>query len=162
MVIQSSQFFSGSSYSCFDEAFFFLTIRMPMVTKLFRVVRCWEEVSPTNMHATSMGWHCGVTRQKKYMPPLAGDVWTPNLVSCWLSVRSSQTWPFDQVTKVRSRDLWKIYISTFVRFIANKLGRLLTLGRIFSTQTLKSSPTSCLFFLVTLVTKQLCHATYGI
>ena len=38
---------------------------------------------------------------------------------------------------------WKIYIFTFTRFIANKLGGLLTLGRIFSTQTLKSSPTSC-------------------
>ena len=45
--------------------------------------------------------------------------------------------------KVRSRDLWNIYISTFVRFIANKLGRLLALGKIFSTQTLKLSPTSC-------------------
>ena len=37
---------------------------------------------------------------------------------------------------------WKIFISIFVRFIANKFGRLLTLGRIFITQTLKSSPTS--------------------
>ena len=39
--------------------------------------------------------------------------------------------------------MWKIYISTFTRFIAKKLGRLLTLGRILSTQTLKSSPMSC-------------------
>ena len=29
-----------------------------------------------------------------------------------------------------------------MRFVANKLGRLLTLGRIFNTQTLKLSPTS--------------------
>ena len=39
--------------------------------------------------------------------------------------------------------VWKIYISIFMRFISNKLGRLLTLGKIFSTQTLKSSPSSC-------------------
>lgn len=33
----------------------------------------------------------------------------------------------------------KVHIATFTRFVANKHGRLLTLGRIFSTQTLKSS-----------------------
>ena len=41
--------------------------------------------------------------------------------------------------------VWKIYISIFMRFIANKaneLDRLLTSGWIFSTQTLKSSQTS--------------------
>ena len=40
-------------------------------------------------------------------------------------------------------NVWKIYISTFMRFIANKLGRVLIFGKIFSMQTLKSSPTSC-------------------
>ena len=40
-------------------------------------------------------------------------------------------------------NVWKIYISIFMRFISNKLGRLLTLGRIFITQTFKSSPNSC-------------------
>ena len=40
--------------------------------------------------------------------------------------------------------VWKIYIATFTRFIANRLSRLLIFGRIFSTQTLKSSPISCL------------------
>ena len=44
---------------------------------------------------------------------------------------------------------WKIYIFTFTRFIARKLGRLLTLGRIFSTQTLKPSPTIVLLFTLT-------------
>ena len=39
--------------------------------------------------------------------------------------------------------LWRIYIFISVRFIANKLSRLLIFGRIFITQTLKSSPTSC-------------------
>ena len=39
--------------------------------------------------------------------------------------------------------VWKILI--FMRFIANKLVRLLTLGRIFSMQSLKLSPTSSTF-----------------
>ena len=38
----------------FDEAFFLLTIRMPMTTKLFRVVTCGEELSPINMHDNSI------------------------------------------------------------------------------------------------------------
>ena len=41
--------------------------------------------------------------------------------------------------------VWKICISIFMRLIAKKLGRLVTLGRVFITQTLKSSPTSCCF-----------------
>ena len=56
----------------------------------------------------------------------------------------SQTWPFDQVTNVRSRDLLKnLYICFFKTFLANKYGRLLTLERIFSKQTLKFLQTSC-------------------
>ena len=33
--------------------------------------------------------------------------------------------------------IWKIYISTFARFVASKLGRVLTSGKRFSMQTLK-------------------------
>ena len=47
-------------------------------------------------------------------------------------------WPFDHVT------IWKINISTFTRLMTTKLGMVLNLGKRFSTQTLKSSPTSCL------------------
>ena len=43
----------------FDEAFFLLTIRMPMVTKLFRVVTCWEELLLMNMHDISKEWPFG-------------------------------------------------------------------------------------------------------
>ena len=55
------------------------------------------------------------------------------LQECGLVVK----WNWGHVT------VWKIYVSTLTRFIANKLGRLLTLERIFRTQTLKSSATSC-------------------
>ena len=34
----------------FNEVFLLLTIRMPMITKLFRVVICWKELSPKYTH----------------------------------------------------------------------------------------------------------------
>ena len=43
------------------------------------------------------------------------------------------------------KTVWKIYISTFVRFTAHKLGRLLAFGKVFSMQTLKSPPSFALF-----------------
>ena len=51
---------------------------------------------------------------------------------------------FDQVNNEMSLNVLKNLYLYFTRFIANKIGRLLTLERIFSTQTLKSSPTSCM------------------
>ena len=49
VLIQSTKFVSGGRFNkirIFDEAFLFLTIRMPMVTKLFRVVTYREAVPP--------------------------------------------------------------------------------------------------------------------
>ena len=48
LVIQSTQFLVVVyiyKISVFDEAFFHLIIRMPMITKLFRVVTCCKELS---------------------------------------------------------------------------------------------------------------------
>ena len=48
VVIQSTQFLVVVyiyKISVFDEAFFHLIIRMPMITKLFRVVTCCKELS---------------------------------------------------------------------------------------------------------------------
>ena len=61
VVIQSTQFFSGSTYKIyvFHEIFFLLTIRL--CTKLFRVVPCCEQLSPINMHDISTKWSCGVS-----------------------------------------------------------------------------------------------------
>ena len=53
-----------------------------------------------------------------------------------------------KVTNVRPLDRLKnlkIYISAFVRFTGNKLGKLLILGRIFSKQTLKSTAKKSIF-----------------
>ena len=54
VVIQSTQFFSVSTYlwNVFDEAFFLLTIRIPMVTKLFRVVH-----AARSSHPYKYAWH---------------------------------------------------------------------------------------------------------
>ena len=41
--------------------------------------------------------------------------------------------------------IWKIYLSTFTVLMATKLGRVMTSGRSFNTQTLKLLPTSCCF-----------------
>ena len=70
VVVQSTQFFSGSTYLS-DPRFWWstfpLTIRMAMVTDLFRMVTCFQVLSPINMHDISSGWCCGVTWQMKYI-----------------------------------------------------------------------------------------------
>ena len=91
----------------FDEVFFLLTIRMPILTKLFRMVTCCEELSPIDMNGISTEWSCGVSWQIKFISPPTKDVSTLHQARCWLSVRGSQTWPIDQVTKLRTRDCWK-------------------------------------------------------
>ena len=70
VVIQSTQFFSVSTFykiHVFDEPFFLLTIRMLMITKLFRVVTCCKQLSPMYMHGISTGWFWGATWQIKYI-----------------------------------------------------------------------------------------------
>ena len=42
--------------------------------------------------------------------------------------------------------IWKIYVSALPRLIAINVGMMLTLARRFSTETLKSPPTSCFLF----------------
>ena len=49
------------------------------------------------------------------------------------------------MTSMRLHDCLENLNLYFHEVIANKLGRLLTLGKIFNMQTLKSSPTSCLY-----------------
>ena len=45
--------------------------------------------------------------------------------------------------QIPATKIFKTQNEFFVRFIDNKLGRLLALGRVFSKQTLKLSSTSC-------------------
>ena len=54
-------------FHVFDERIFLLTIEMPIVTKLARVVTWCEELSFINVHGISTEWFCGVTWQIKYI-----------------------------------------------------------------------------------------------
>ena len=101
----------------FDRAFSFLTIITPMVTKLFRVVTCCKVRCCLVVEAGNRQGAELVAETPKHDPLI-------------INIRSSDC-------------LKNLYISILMRFIGNKLGRLLTIGRIFSTQTLKSSPISC-------------------
>ena len=52
--------------------------RMTMVTKLFRLVTCCEELSPINTHDISTEWFCRITWHIKYISQPAEDVLTPH------------------------------------------------------------------------------------
>ena len=110
------------------------------------MVACCEELSPINMHENSIEWSCGLAWQMKYISLPPESVSIPYQARWWLSEwnRLSNVTNVDQVTNEMSLNVLKNLYLYFKRFIANKIGRLLTLGRIFSTQTLKSSPASCM------------------
>ena len=65
-------------FSFLMKHFFLLTIRMAMITKLFRVVTCFKELSSIDMHDISTEWSCWVMWQIKYISLPAEDVSTPN------------------------------------------------------------------------------------
>ena len=118
LVNQSTQFsdLQDSIYKvhAFHEVFFLFAIRMPTVTKLYRVVAYCEELSPMNMHDTRMEWSCGVTWQIRYISPPAEDAMDTKLARYWLRVRSPQTWPLNKD------------ISTCRRCMDTKVGKVLT------------------------------------
>ena len=117
----------------FDEAFFLSIIRMSIVTKFFRVVTCCEEFLPINTHDISTEWSCSVTWQIKLYLQLQKMYQHHNRQSADLVVEAPKHDPLIRWQTWGHVIVWKIYISIFIRFIANKLGRLLALGRIFST-----------------------------
>ena len=135
-------------WDVFDGTFSFLTIRVPVITKLFRVVTCGEELSPINTYYISTVWLCWVRWQIKYKSAPAECMDTTIKQGADIKL---ETLKHDSLTKWPTWghvNVWKIYISIFMSFIANKPGRLLILGRTFITQTLKSSPTSCSNFTI--------------
>ena len=62
----------------FDEAFLLLTIRIPIITKFFRVVTCCKDLSPIYMHDISTEWSCRVTWHIKYIFLPEEDVSIPH------------------------------------------------------------------------------------
>ena len=122
-------------------------------------------------------WFCKIPWQTKTtIFPLLQSLWSPNLTGWWLTFKDSYhmtyhiIWllscliistpiisydsyhmshtTFNQVVLLNHLSIWKIYISTVTRFIATKLGKVLTLGRRFSMQMLKSLTTSCFFVIL--------------
>ena len=146
VLIQSTQFFIGSTYlleSCFWWSSFPLNCQNAYGHKTFqsgamlraalthkyawhlnRVVLLGHVTNKIHIHIQKMYWHHNrqgddlMLEAPKHDPLIKWPTWGHVAT-------------------------FKIYISIFMRFIANKLGSLLTLGRIFRTQTLKSSPISC-------------------
>ena len=89
-----------------------------------------------NLQGTSIGWS------------FEEDLWIPNYASCWFTVKGSALKPHDFLNTWPMWGhmmIWKIYISTFTKFMNTKLGSILTSARRPSTQTLRLSPTSCIF-----------------
>ena len=123
---------------------------MAMVTKLFRLVRCCGGLSTINTHDISAKWSFEVTWQIKQIAPPADP--HHNRQGADLVLESPKHGPLIKGSTWGHVIVWKIYIFIFVRFIANKLGRLLTLGKIFSTHTLMSSPSSCVILFFTCLT----------
>ena len=132
VVIQSIQFSSGSTYlsdSCFWWSIFPLDYQNAYGHQTFQ--------------GASMEGCCEITWQIKHMSLPAEKYGQQSRQAADLVKETPKHNPLITWPKRGHVTIWKIYISTFVTFIANKLGKLLTLGRIFSMQMLKSSPTSC-------------------
>ena len=62
----------------FDEVFLLLTIRVPSITKFFRVVTCCKDLSPIYMYDISTEWSCRVTWDIKYISLPEEDVSIPH------------------------------------------------------------------------------------
>ena len=82
---------------------------------------------------------------KNIISPLLQCLWPPRIESCRLIMTGF--YPYHHEANVIPCDkLKKLYISTFIRLMVSKLGRVLTSGRRFRTKTLKSSPIFCFSF----------------
>ena len=65
VLIQSTQFFSGVTVRSYKihvliQAFFFLTIRMPIISRLDRMVTHHDDLTTIDLHDASMKWPCEV------------------------------------------------------------------------------------------------------
>ena len=150
---------------------------MPVATNLDRIVTCLEQLLPIKLFKPLPTWFCKIPWQTKTtISPLLQSLWSPNLTGWWLTFKDSYhmtyhiIWllscliistpiisydsyhmshtTFNQVVLLNHLSIWNISISTVTRFIATKLGKVLTLGRRFSMQMLKSLTTSCFFFIL--------------
>ena len=106
-----------------------------MATKRGRIVTYMDGPLPVD---TWPFGHMALQNHVTYFVTSAGDLLCEAPI-----IYSNMT--FNQVVMLDRKTIWKMYICTFTRHMATKLGRMLTSKRRFSTQTQKSSPTSCFF-----------------
>ena len=67
--------------------------RMPLTTKLSKMLDYIELLPPIESHKPSMMWSCKITWQtRSIISPLPQCLWPPNLVGWWLTLRFSYTW----------------------------------------------------------------------
>ena len=121
---------------------------VPMATKLGRMVTYLERFQHIKLHNPLTMWPCKITWQtKNIISLLTNCLWPPKLAEWWLTLRGS--FPYGHMTLnkvvfvVDFCDNLTNYISTFTRFMATKIGSVVTLRKGFNTQTIKLSPTFC-------------------
>ena len=118
-----------------------------MVTRIIRVVTCCKELLSINSHDSSLRWTCEVTRKSNtlylHLQKTHGHHtrWSVDLqweASIFKYIYNFLiTW-----TKWDHLTIWKTYIFSITWPMVCKPGRVLTYGRRFSVQALKSWPTS--------------------
>ena len=117
------------------------TTTVPMGSKFDRMLTYLQRLPPIKWLKPLVMWSCKITRKSKIIiSPLPKSLWPLNLKGWW--VTSRLLWyshmNFNLVSLLNYMTIWRIYISTFTRFVTTTLGMVLNTRRRFSTQTLKS------------------------
>ena len=117
-----------------------------MATKLGRILTYLEQFLPINLLDPLVMWSCEITWQTKKL-----RLYYHRLIAAKLA--RSQTYPegllsyshttINQMILLYHVTIWETLWSTFIRLMATKLDRMLSIERSFSKRTLKLLPTSC-------------------
>ena len=117
-----------------------------MATKLGRILTYLEQFLPINLLDPLVMWSCEITWQTKKL-----RLYYHRFIAAKLA--RLQTYPegllsyshttINQMILLYHVTIWETLWSTFIRLMATKLDRMLSIERSFSKRTLKLLPTSC-------------------
>ena len=115
------------------------------------MVTCQDGLAPIKSHELLITLSFGIMWQtKRIISPLTQWLSTPNLAGWWITARGFYPLQphdsFNMWTTWSYVAIWKIYIYPSIILMAINIDKVLTPGRSFSTQTLKSWPASCLIW----------------
>ena len=65
------------------------TTRVPMATKLGRMVICLDRLLPIESHGLLIMWSCEITWQTKTISPLPQCLWLLKLIGWWYTLRGT-------------------------------------------------------------------------